>query len=197
MMDMVALPQMRYRGWLRIEDFVMLQNAGSFAEAGKTELIEGEIFRVNAQYVRHAYAKSLLHLAIDRGLRAIDSPLVVLVEASVAMPPFDMPEPDLVVTERPSHGGPLSFNGVALIVEVADTTQKFDLGRKAFVYARSRIPEYWVVDLTDNVVVRHWDSGEAGYAESDRVTIGQPVLSMTIAGLVVTTGELTALPEKD
>lgn len=197
MMDMVALPQMRYRGWLRIEDFVMLQNAGSFAEAGKTELIEGEIFKVNAQFVRHAYAKSLLHLAIDRGLRAINSALVVLVEASVAMPPFDMPEPDLVITERPLQGGPLSFNGVALVVEVAETTQRFDLGRKAFVYARSRIPEYWVVDLNDNVVVRHWAPGVEGYEESDRVTIGEPVTSITIEELVVATGELTALPEKD
>lgn len=196
-MNAVTLPEMQYRAWLRVEDFVMLHESGAFADHGKTELIEGEILKMNAQFVRHAFAKSLLHLAIDRALRAIASPLVTMVEASVAMPPFDMPEPDIVVTALPSRGGPLSINGVALIVEVADTTQRYDLGRKAFVYARNRVPEYWVANLGDNVIVRHWNPGVAGYDATDQVAFGSPVASLTIDGLTIATDDLTALPGKD
>ena len=191
------LPEMQFRAWLRVEDFLMLQESGAFTGDQKTELIEGEVLWMNAQYVRHAYAKSLLHLAVDRGLAAIASPLVAIVEASVALPPFDMPEPDIAITEIPVRGGVLSVNAVALIIEVADTTQRFDLGRKAFMYARNRIPEYWVCDLIDSVIVRHWCPGTAGYEQCDRVAIGDEVHSATIDGLIVATAALTAIPEKD
>ena len=194
-MNAILLPEMRYRHWLRVEDFVVLQERWAFVPRGKTELIEGEVLELNAQFARHAYAKSMLHLAIDRGLRAIGSSLVAVVEAAVAMPPFDMPEPDIVITARPSRGGPLSINDIAAVVEVADTTQRYDLGRKASVYARNRIAEYWVVDLTASLVVRHTNPDSAGYAEVARFDFDAPIAATTIAGLMVDAGELRTLPE--
>lgn len=185
------------RVWLRVQDFLSLQDSGAFSERGKTELIEGEILTMNAQFVRHAYAKSLLHLAIDRGLRATGSPLAAIVEGSVAMPPFDLPEPDIVITAKPRRGGPIPVTEVALLVEVSDTTQRFDLGRKAFVYARNRVPEYWVVDLTGQRVVRHWQPGTEGYACSDESSLGGPIASATVSGLIVATDELLGLPDQD
>ena len=69
-MGVTALQPMISRVWLRVEDFMMLSQSGAFDES-KVELIEGELLTMNAQFVRHTYAKSLLHLALDRGLHAI------------------------------------------------------------------------------------------------------------------------------
>lgn len=195
-MNALVLPPMQFRAWLRIEDFLLLQNSGALADR-KTELIEGELLVMNAQFVRHAYAKSLLHLSLDRGLRAAGSDLVVVIEASVAMPPFDLPEPDLIVTAVPRQGGPVPVGSVALLIEVADTTQRFDLGRKAFVYARNRVPEYWVVDLAAKQIIRHWAPDTAGYGQSDSTAFGSLIASATIDGLAVATGELLGLPDSD
>jgi Uma2 family endonuclease len=39
-----------------------------------------------------------------------------------------------------------------LVVEVADSSVRFDRGLKARVYARARIADYWVVNLMDRTV---------------------------------------------
>ncbi len=196
-MNVVAPLDVQHRAWLRIQDFLTLQESGAFADNRKTELIDGEVLTMNAQFVRHAYAKSLLHLAIDKALRGIGSPLVVIVEASVAMPPFDLPEPDLVVTIVPTRGGPIPVTDVTVLIEVADTTQKFDLGRKAFVYARNNVPEYWVVDLADRVLVKHSCPGVAGYEDIVWASLGEGIGSTAIAGLFVETADLMGLPDRE
>jgi len=45
-----------------------------------------------------------------------------------------------------------------LVVEIAETTVAFDLSRKAILYARAGVPEYWVLDLVRRVLVVHRQS---------------------------------------
>ena len=48
--------------------------------------------------------------------------------------------------ERYRHGHPNAAD-ILLLIEVSDTTLKFDLGAKLRLYAAHGIPEVWVVDL--------------------------------------------------
>jgi hypothetical protein len=63
-----------------------------------------------------------------------------------------VPEPDVAAVlgppERYFHQHPQSKE-VALVVEVADTTLEKDRTVKARIYARSRLPVYWIVNLID------------------------------------------------
>jgi Uma2 family endonuclease len=65
------------------------------------------------------------------------------------------PEPDLVIARGPglryftSHPEPKE---VALVVEVSDTTLDQDRDEKARLYARARIPIYWIVNLVEEQV---------------------------------------------
>ena len=52
---------------------------------------------------------------------------------------------------------------IYLIVEVAESSSKFDGEVKARLYAAHGVPEYWLVDLTENVLVIHQQPGSAGY----------------------------------
>ncbi|MBB6050825.1 Uma2 family endonuclease [Armatimonas rosea] len=59
------------------------------------------------------------------------------------------PEPDLTIVTRPLRGlgrFPTPVD-IALVIEVADSTLRRDLGSKALRYARAGIREYWVVDI--------------------------------------------------
>lgn len=178
------------RLWLRIEDFLLLSDSGVLDEFSKSELIDGEVITMNAQHRPHARAKTKLAYRLIAVLEAQRSPLEAVVEGSVAMPPHDMPEPDIVVTSEPGGAGTIPLASVALLVEVADTTGNFDLGRKAALYAWHQVPEYWVVDIDRAEIVRHWHPGVQGYDQRDATPLGQPISAATIPGLAVATDGL-------
>jgi hypothetical protein len=54
----------------------------------------------------------------------------------------------------------------ALIVEVALSGLRVARGRKALIYARSRIADYWIVNLVDHVVEVHREPARPGPARS-------------------------------
>jgi Uma2 family endonuclease len=55
-------------------------------------------------------------------------------------------EPDVVVYPRASGIRGLSANNVLLVVEIADSSLRYDTGRKAALYASFGIRELWVID---------------------------------------------------
>jgi Uma2 family endonuclease len=59
-----------------------------------------------------------------------------------------------------------------LLIEVSDSTLRYDLEDKARLYATHRVPEYWVVDLVHRRVVRHRAPSRAGYLQRDDVASG-------------------------
>ena len=170
---------------LTVDDFFRLDDAGAFEGYGKTELIRGEVFYMNAQHRPHARAKAALYDAIRDWIRANDTDLTVLSEATVAMAPNSAPEPDLILTSEPDGDGPVPIHSVRLLVEIADTTQKNDLRIKAELYAEHGVPEYWVVDLKDQRVHRMWSAAGDGYARHDESEFGTRLAAATVDGLVV------------
>lgn len=177
-----------HRAWLRIEDFLLIDRSGAFADYAKTELIDGEILCMNSQFQRHSYIKSQLAFRLSNVLATQMPTMVVLVEVAVAMPPHDMPEPDIVVIHGPIGTGPVEHPVVALIVEVADTTLAIDLGRKAMLYARQGVPEYWVFDVDGRRIVRHWQPVDSAYARRDEIFFGNPITAATFDLTVDTDG---------
>jgi Uma2 family endonuclease len=72
------------------------------------------------------------------------------------------------------------------MVEVADTSARFDLGRKKQLYAEHAIPEYWVI--TKKLIHRFWSPADGEYRHSDERNFGLPIESATIPGLEVESG---------
>ncbi|MBX9814545.1 MAG: hypothetical protein A4S12_11160 [Proteobacteria bacterium SG_bin5] len=175
---------------LRIEDFVLLDQAGAFSDYAKSELIEGEILVMNAQHRPHARVKTRLIIAFAGALRGIDTSLEVLGEASVAIPGHSLPEPDIVLTSEPQGSGFIPLPSVALVVEVADTTLAHDLQRKARLYARAAIAEYWVADVEGRILHQLWMPETEGYAANRQWPFGGCVRAETIDGLAIDTSSL-------
>ncbi|UAK22890.1 Uma2 family endonuclease [Sphingomonas nostoxanthinifaciens] len=175
---------------LRVEDYLLLDASDAFADYGKTELIDGEIFFMNAQHRPHARLKSRLAVALDAALGKIASRLEMMIEPSVAMPPHSVPEPDIVLTAEPEGDGPVPLASVALLVEIADATLANDLGKKAALYAQNGVPEYWVVDVAARRVHLLWSPADSVFRERAGVAFGETITAMTIVGLRVETGSL-------
>jgi len=175
---------------LTVEDFLLLDRAGAFAAYRKTELINGTIVFVNAQYGRHLRVKIRLLRRLSDACDALGGGLEAWSEGSIDMSPDSMPEPDRFITNATPPDTPVPSGTVVLVGEVADSTVKDDLGEKAQLYARRGIPEYWVVDLPGNLLHQMWSPSAAGYAERREYRLVDRIDAATVAGLGVETAGL-------
>jgi Uma2 family endonuclease len=174
---------------LRVQDFMLLHDAGAFADYAKSELIEGEIWVMNAIYSRHASATAELVLALGLAIKSAGLNLKIYTPLSVDLSDDSLPEPDIALCEK-NAAGPMPLAKVKLLIEISDTTLAIDLGRKAALYAKAGVPEYWVIDLTENRALLHMTPEDGDYANQIDVPFGEPILSGTLDGLSVETGEL-------
>jgi Uma2 family endonuclease len=160
----------RTRRWTRVE-YDSLIETGFFGPSDKIELLGGQLCVSEPQNSPHARAISL-------GLEAIQRALApgwhVRVQLPIALDDESEPEPDLAVVS----GGPRDYadhpSRPALVVEVADLSLALDREHKGSLYARARLPEYWIVNLVDRVLEVHREPGpEAGaqYGWSYRVLL--------------------------
>jgi Uma2 family endonuclease len=175
---------------LTLDDFELLHRSGAFERQSKVELIGGVLLTMNPQRVRHSYAKTELARRLANALEQMATRLRVLVEATIAMPPDSAPEPDVVLTdaELGDHYVPLA--SVALVVEISDSSVRYDLGDKAVLYSSQGIREYWVVDVSSAIAHQFWSPSDEGYGGSRAAALGERIESVTIAGLAVETDGL-------
>lgn len=149
-----------------VEEFEQLGEAGAFSN-GRVELIEGEIVEMPPQRAPHAYAiiraSALLQRVFGNGFTVRCQVPIVLAEVSEL-------EPDLaVVAGDPLARVPLEHPGSALlIVDISESTLTYDRTRKANLYAKAGVPEYWIVNLVDRVLEVRSDPS-AGVFKSVRV----------------------------
>lgn len=173
---------------LTLDDYLLLDANGAFADYRKTELIDGEIFFMNPQHRPHAVVKSRLFRRIADAVDAHAQGWEAVVEGSIAIPPKNSPEPDIVVTGAPDGSGLIPIESVKLIVEVSDTTLAFDLQHKRLMYARNGVPEYWVVDIAARAIHQFWNVSGEDYTGQVTVVFGDPISVKTVDLTIATNG---------
>jgi Uma2 family endonuclease len=160
------------RQWTR-EEYDRMLDCGILDENSRVELIAGEIVTVAPQKSPHATAVGLGNDA----LRLVIGPeFHVRSQMPLALGSDSEPEPDLAVVRgtlrvyadaHPDHA--------VLVVEVSDTTLAQDRGRKGSLYARSGIPENWIVNLQSRLLEVYRDpapdpAAPLGYAYRQRLS---------------------------
>ncbi len=80
------------------------------------------------------------------------------------------PEPDFTVMRSRHLPGKPDGEQVALVIEVANTSLRYDRNIKAPLYAAAGVPEYWIVNLVDDAIEIHTDPRDGEY--QTQVTAG-------------------------
>lgn len=171
-------------------DYLLLSKNGAFDRVAKAELIEGVIVAVNAQFSRHVRVQSLLFRALADACDRLAGDLGAWVEGSISIDDQTMPQPDIFVSHGLPDEGPVTVDRVALVIEIADTTRKFDLQDKARIYASAGVPEYWVVDVTGRVIHQMWAAEGDDYTDRRETAIGESLRAATIDRLRIDTAGL-------
>jgi Uma2 family endonuclease len=169
------------RRLLTVDEYHRMGEAGILTDNDRVELIEGELVAMAPIGSRHVGASNaltrLLVLAVgDRGVVSVQNP--------VRLTQHSEPQPDFAVL-RPGNDYRTTLPGpkdTLLVVEVASSSLDYDRTVKLPLYARSGIPEAWIVNLA------------AGEVEIYRSPVGDKYSFMTRVGRTDAI-TITALPD--
>ena len=135
------------------ECFAMLE-AGVLHEDDHLELIDGELLIMAPIGEYHVggniwLTRLLIQVLGDRALVQSQCPIYLSDRSA--------PEPDIAVVRwRPITESSFSFPpDVYLVVEIADSSLRYDSGPKLARYAAAGIPEVWIANLRAREVVAH------------------------------------------
>jgi Uma2 family endonuclease len=170
---------------LTVDEYYRMAEAGVLSPDDRTELIEGEIIDMAPIGSAHA---DVVRLLTQRLLRAVGDAGVVSVQLPVRLSRRSEPQPDLAVVKTKPAGyrrAHPTADDVLLLIEVSDTTLRYDLDVKARLYATHGIAEYWVVDLVANRVWCHRLPSGTRYAERTEVTAGALALPGGVGEILV------------
>ncbi len=145
-----------------VDEYHRMVDAGILREDDRVELIYGVIREMSPKNRPHIVAATRVLRVLDRGLAGRAG---VYIEAPLGLVKLDSePEPDIVVSDDPDveSYGTESFRPL-LVIEVADSSLRYDLSLKSELYAKAGIPEYWVVDLPNRVLVVFRDPEGGSY----------------------------------
>jgi Uma2 family endonuclease len=141
----LAEPQL-YR-WT-LDRYLDMAESGVLADE-KVELINGEIVAMPAQKEPHALAVS----RTTRELMAVfPEPFFVKIQSTFRLSDRSAPEPDVMVLPKVKDSGRSLHDTPLLVVEVSETTLRYDRGAKASMYASRGVQDYWIVNVVDDHV---------------------------------------------
>ena len=137
--------------------------AGVMQEDERVELIGGELVPMSPKGNHH----EVLKVALDRKWnKAAPDDVWLASETTFRLTPDTYLEPDFVVYPRASGLKNLSAANVLLVVEIADTSLRYDMGRKAALYAGFGIRELWVIDAVRLATRVFCGPAAEGFAET-------------------------------
>lgn len=147
---------------ITVDDYYRMAEVGILPPDAQVELIEGEIIDLAPMGPRHGgtitQLNQLLKDAVGERAHALVRLVIRLSDISEPQPDFALvkPRPDFY---KKKHPGPAD---TFLIIEVSESSLRYDLQVKAPLYARHGVPEYWIIDLNGRQITffRSPESGQ-------------------------------------
>ena len=175
-----------------IDEYHRMAQAGILSERDRVELIDGEVVAMTPIGPRHNAA---VNRANRRFVMSVGDRAIVQVQGAVQLDRFYEPEPDVVLL-RPKadlyasrHPGP---SDILLIVEMAESSLAYDRDVKAGVYARTGVPEYWLVDLAEGTLSCHTAPAAGPYQTVRRHGRGESIAPEALPECRIPIDELLA-----
>jgi Uma2 family endonuclease len=136
---------------LNIDDYEQMIANGAFVGIDRRlEFIHGEIREMSPAGPHHYDYVAFLNRWSMSNTTAGE--VSVQIQAAVLLGD-SLPEPDVMWLRPKRYGGQRPrADDTMLIIEVADSSLRYDLGEKAMLYAQAAIKEYWVVDVASQAV---------------------------------------------
>ena len=172
------------RRLLTVDEYHRMGEAGILTGDDRVELIEGELVamaRIDSEHIAATNALNrLLVLAVgDRGIVSVGNP--------VRLNRHSEPQPDFAILKlRDDYRQTLPRpEDTMLAVEVANTSLEYDRKVKLALYARSGIPEVWIVNLAAEEVEVHRSPAADTYTSITRAGRSDDLTIEALPGVLI------------
>lgn len=167
---------------LTVDDYVAMAEAGILSADDRIELLDGRLIEMSPIGPSHSHSVNALERLFAQRLYINDPASAHLsVQNPIQLDEHSAPEPDLVLYDpempRDRHPHP---EDIFLFVEVAESSVDYDRTVKAEHYAAAGIPEYWLVDLSAELIDVFRQPEDDGYAERHRHRSGDTLSVSTL-----------------
>ncbi len=173
-----------------VRDYYRLAEAGILHEDDRVELIEGEIIEMVPIGSGHSGAVNGLTYAL---VTAAGRRAVVTVQNPLRLSDHSEPVPDVLLLKPRAdfyRGEHPTAADVLLLIEVAQSSLRYDRGVKLPLYARHGVPEVWILDLAGRAVEVHRDPKPEGYARAATLGPGETAEPALLPGLRLSVEEI-------
>jgi len=148
-----------------VKQYHLMSEVGVFKAGYRSELINGQVVEMSPITTFHTACverlnKAFSELLIDLAIVSVQN-RVILSNLSETQPDIALLKPgtDFYPAENPVT------SDIFLLVEVADTGIEYDINFKIPLYATHGVPEVWLVNIVEQVVVVYSQPETDGYRE--------------------------------
>ncbi len=157
------------------------------------ELIEGIIYEKMPKNRRHVLGlrrvRNWLFTVFGEDVVQEQDPIEIAVEDQT----FNDPEPDIAVLRQSVESYREQAPGaseVLLLVEISDATLSLDRNRKARLYSRAGIMDYWALDVRGRRLFVHREPGSEEYGSVLEYAADESIAPLAAPGAVIHLREL-------
>lgn len=186
---MSALATLPHRKFT-VDEYHNFIESGVFRPEERIELWEGQFIEMSPIGMRHASCVNFL-TEILRDL--LGKSVIVSPQNPIVLDDFSEPQPDIALLKRRDdfyRTASATATDVLLVIEVAETTVKYDRDIKFPQYAANGIQESWLIDLETRHVEIHSEPTEFGYTLVRIFHEGQVAESGVLPDLQISVDEM-------
>ena len=172
-----------------VDDYHRMGEAGILTEDDRVELIGGAIVEMSPIHDPHVRAVNYLNEFLI--LRLAGGDVTVSIQNPIRLSDDTEPQPDVAVL-RGRGRGLADAADVLLVIEVADTTRRYDRTVKLPLYAAAGIPEAWLVDLVARTIERHTEPRDGRYQQRTVARRGESLASTALPAVILSVDAVLA-----
>jgi len=135
-----------------VEQYQLMGKAGVFHPEARVELIQGEIIPMTPIGLRHSVT---INRTASFFYSRVQSNGVISTQNPIRLPNYSEPQPDIVILRHRDdfyEGKFPEAEDVLLLIEVADSSLRYDQTTKLSLYSEYGILEYWIANLERNIL---------------------------------------------
>lgn len=178
-----GMPRRRFT----VAEIEAMTQAGILTEDDRIELIGGEIVPMSPKGNQHEVLKAALTL---HWAKRLPPHLRFVTETTFRLSPDTYLEPDFVFYDKATGLKGLTAATAYLVVEIADTSFSYDIGRKAALYSSFGVRELWVIHAIRLETRIHREPSLTGYQTAIDLPADQLIEPLFAPELAVRLAEL-------
>jgi len=160
---------------LNVDEYYQMAEAGILKPDDRVELIHGEIYEMSPIGSKHAAIVNRLARLLNK---ILEQSVSIGIQSPIRLSQVDEPEPDISIAKYKADDYLSSLpnaEDVLLLIEVADSSIQYDRTTKKPLYASHGIPEYWIIDIENEIIEVYQKPINSDYTKNKSLQKGDSV----------------------